>query len=363
MPMDAVLPDEEKLARLQLVRGRGIGPASFKALIEAHGDAVTAVRAISDCNGKANRRFQPAERAVAETEIEKAARFGARIVFHGEADYPPALALLAPPPPVLTVMGDATLPMRRALAIVGARNASLAGSRLAHCLAQAAGLAGLAVVSGLARGIDAAAHEGSLVTGTAGIFAGGLDRPYPPENKPLMRRILDHDGCLISEMPFGWTARAADFPRRNRLVAGLADGLLVVEAALRSGSLISARLAQAMGRPVMAVPGSPLDARAEGPNYLIRQGATLIRDGADLAEALGLDAGLLPGLSSAIGVEGPEAAEDRIVVDALGTAPVTVDELVAHTGSSARRIQQLLMELDLAGRLQRHAGGRVSLYR
>ena len=251
MPMDAVLPDEEKLARLQLVRGRGIGPASFKALIEAHGDAVTAVRAILDCNGKANRRFQPAERAVAETEIEKAARFGARIVFHGEADYPPALALLAPPPPVLTVMGDATLPMRRALAIVGARNASLAGSRLA----------------------------------------------------------------------------------------------------------------QAMGRPVMAVPGSPLDARAEGPNYLIRQGATLIRDGADLAEALGLDAGLLPGLSSAIGVEGPEAAEDRIVVDALGTAPVTVDELVAHTGSSARRIQQLLMELDLAGRLQRHAGGRVSLYR
>ena len=168
---------------------------------------------------------------------------------------------------------------------------------------------------------------------------------------------------MYKRQPFGWTARAADFPRRNRLVAGLADGLLVVEAALRSGSLISARLAQAMGRPVMAVPGSPLDARAAGPNLLIRQGAVLIRDGADLAEALGLETGPQPGLCSAIGVEGVVAAEDSIVVDALGTAPVTVDELVAHTGSSARRIQQLLMELDLAGRLQRHAGGRVSLYR
>ena len=363
MPSDAVLPDEEKLARLQLARGRGIGPASFKALIAAHGDAVSAVRAISDRGGNAGRRFQPADRAQAEAEIEKATRFGARILFHGEADYPPALARLTPPPPVLTVMGDAALPKRRALAIVGARNASLAGCRLARSLAEAAGQAGLAVVSGLARGIDAAAHEGSLATGTAGIFAGGLDRPYPPENKPLMRRILDHGGCLISEMPFGWTARAADFPRRNRLVAGLADGLLVVEAALRSGSLISARLAQEMQRPVMAVPGSPLDARAAGPNLLIRQGAVLIRDGADLAEALGLEAGPQSGLCSEIGAEGVVAAEDSIVVDALGTAPVTVDELVAHTGSSARRIQQLLMELDLAGRLQRHAGGRVSLYR
>ncbi|MCM2503540.1 DNA-processing protein DprA [Aureimonas altamirensis] len=363
MPADAILPDEERLARLRLARGRGIGPAGFKALIAAHGDATSAIDAMAEGAGRAGRRVQPADRAQAETEIEKAARFGARIVFHGEADYPPALARLTPPPPVLTVMGDATLAKRRALAIVGARNASMAGSRLARSLAEAAGQAGLAVVSGLARGIDAAAHEGSLATGTAGVFAGGLDRPYPPENKPLMRRILDHGGWLISEMPFGWTARAADFPRRNRLVAGLADGLLVVEAALRSGSLISARLAQGMGRPVMAVPGSPLDARAEGPNLLIRQGAILIRDGADLAEALGLDAGLQRRADSLIGLEDVMAGEDGILVDALGTAPVTVDELIAHTGSSAPRIQQLLMELDLAGRLQRHAGGRVSLYR
>lgn len=362
MPMPSVLPDDERLARLRLARGRGIGPASFKSLIASHGNAVDAVDAVEDRGGHAVRRVQPAARTEAEKEFEKASRFGARIVFHGEADYPPALARLPTPPPVLTVMGDATLAGRRALAIVGSRNASLAGARLARSLAEAAGLAGLSVVSGLARGIDAAAHEGSLSTGTAGIFAGGLDRPYPPENKPLMRRILDHGGCLLSEMPFGWTARAADFPRRNRLVAGLADGLLVVEAALRSGSLITARLAREMERLVMAVPGSPLDARAAGPNLLIRQGAVLIRDGTDLAEALGLEARIPSTPESGIGLE-TNASADAGVVDALGTVPVTVDELIAYTGSSAPRIQQLLMELDLAGRLQRHAGGRVSLYR
>jgi len=363
------LTDRQRLAWLRLIRTDNVGPQTFRDLINRFGSAEAALEALPELarRGAGRDALRPFPASAAEAELETAARFGARFVAVGEADYPPLLRRIAGPPPLLAVKGDAAVLALPAVSIVGARNASLAGIKMARTLARDLGREGYAIVSGLARGIDAAAHTGGLDTGTVAVLAGGLDRPYPPENVALCAEIAER-GALVSEMPFGWEPRARDFPRRNRLVAGLSLGLVVVEAAVRSGSLISARLAGEAGRLVFAVPGSPLDPRTAGANGLLKQGATLVTEARDVLAALAPLAGRR--------VQGPDAIEeppdfsgapppadsDRArIVECLGPTPVGVDEIIRHTGLHPAQVFMVLLELDLAGRLERHSGGGVSL--
>lgn len=365
-----LLTDRQRLAWLRLIRSENVGPATFLALINRFGGAEAALEALPELAARGgSRRIRVASEADAQAEWALAERLGARFVCRGEPDYPAILTATDLAPPVITVMGDASLLSRPALAVVGSRNASLAGTKFAGRLSEEIGRSGLSIVSGLARGIDTAAHEAAIQTGTVGVFAGGLDRPYPPENKPLMRRIVDSGGCLATEMPFGWTPRAADFPRRNRVVVALSLGVLVVEAAMRSGSLISARLAGEMGRLVFAVPGSPLDPRAAGANRLLKDGAILVTEAADVIEALQpLDAGLARPGRDTLAEEPPPPVPPQIgegererIVEALGPTAVSIDDLIEHVGASPGLVQLVLLELDLAGRLERHPGGGVSL--
>ena len=364
-----ILPDETRLAWLRLIRSDNVGPAAFRMLINRYGGAEAALDALPDLAARGGTRgIVIASPESVEAEFERAEKLGARFVCLGEPDYPPLLRQSEQAPPVLAIMGDPEPLSRPAAAIVGARNASLAGIKLTKQLAGDLGREGYVVVSGLARGIDAAAHEAAIETGTIGVFAGGLDRPYPPENRPLMRRIVDEGGCLVSEKPFGWEPRSRDFPRRNRIVAGLAMGLLVIEAATRSGSLISARMAGEMGRLVFAVPGSPLDPRAAGTNQLLKDGAILTTEAADVIGALKpLDDRMTPAEGLMFEPEalaaGDEPAEDERerIVEALGPTPIDIDDIIAHTGCRPGAVQLVLLELDLAGRLERHSNGRVSL--
>ncbi|MDX8464484.1 DNA-processing protein DprA [Mesorhizobium sp. VK23B] len=364
------LSDRQRLAWLRLIRTPNVGPASFRELINRFGSAEAALEMLPELmiSGGANRIVRIPTVAEAEAELEAARRAGARFVGIGEADYPSMLKTMDNPPPLLAVKGEGAVFRLPAVAIVGARNASLAGIKMARMLAADLGRDGYAIVSGLARGIDTAAHHGSLSTGTIGVLAGGLDVPYPPENAGLCNEIAERGGAIVSEMPLGWQPRAQDFPRRNRLVAGMAIGLVVVEAAQRSGSLISARLANEMGRLVFAVPGSPLDPRAAGSNGLLKDGATLVTEAADILGALAPLAGVRAPRSTPL-AEAPDlsampppAESDRAdVLEALGPTPVGVNEIIRHTGLSAAQIAMVLLELDLAGRLERHAGGNVSL--
>lgn len=364
------LSDRQRLAWLRLIRTQNVGPASFRDLINRFGSAEAALEILPELmiSGGASRIARIPSLAEAEAEMEAARKMGARFVGIGEADYPPLLKSMDHPPPLLAVKGEDAVFRLPAVAIVGARNASLAGIKMARTLAAELGRDGYGVVSGLARGIDTAAHQGALSTGTVGVLAGGLDLPYPPENADLCNEIAASGGAVISEMPFGWQPRAQDFPRRNRLVAGMALGLVVVEAAKRSGSLISARLAGEMGRLVFAVPGSPLDPRAGGTNGLLKDGAILVTETADVAGALAPLAGI-PSLRSTSLEEPPDFAattppgedERSLIVEALGPTPVAVDEIIRHTGLHPAQVFMVLLELDLAGRLERHAGGSVSL--
>ena len=364
------LSDRQRLAWLRLIRTQNVGPASFRDLINRFGSAETALEMLPELmlSGGLNRLVRIPSTAEAEAEMEAADKAGARFVGIGEPGYPPLLKTMDHPPPLLAMKGEAAVFDLPAAAIVGARNASLAGIKMARTLAAELGGEGYAIISGLARGIDTAAHQGSLSTGTIGVLAGGLDRPYPPENTDLIEEICDHGGAVITEMPFGWQPRAQDFPRRNRLVAAGALGLVVVEAAKRSGSLISARLAGEMGRLVFAVPGSPLDPRAGGTNGLIKDGATLVTEAADVSGSLAPLAGRPPSLPDRFEeppdftATPPPGEEDRArVVEALGTTPVAPDEIIRHTGLHPAQVFMVLLELDLAGRLERHAGGHVSL--
>lgn len=364
------LSDRQRLHWLRLIRTPNVGPASFRDLINRFGSAETAIEMLPEVMraGGAQRSVRIPSVAEAEAELDAARQFGARFVAIGEADYPPMLRRMDHPPPLLALKGTAAVLQLPPVAIVGARNASLAGIKMARTLAAELGRNGYAVISGLARGIDTAAHQGSLDTGTVGVLAGGLDQPYPPENTDLCDEIAIR-GAIVSEMPFGWEPRAQDFPRRNRIVAGLALGLVVVEAATRSGSLISARLAAELGRLVFAVPGSPLDPRAAGTNGLLKEGATLVTDASDVIEALAPLAGAgLPVTPPKVeeppdftGAPPPAEGDRARIVEALGPVPVEVDELIRHTGLHPAQIFMVLLELDLAGRLERHSGGRVSL--
>ncbi len=364
------LSDRQRLQWLRLIRCDNVGPATFRDLINRFGSAESALEMLPELSmrGGAKRRMRIPELSEAEAELASIAKFGAVLCAIGEAEYPKLLAHMDNPPPLVAIKGEPAVFDLPAVAIVGSRNASAAGARMAQMLAAGLGEAGYAVISGLARGIDKAAHEAGLASGTVGVLAGGIDKPYPPENEPLYRDIAKRGGALITEMPFGWEPRAKDFPRRNRLIAGLSFGLVVVEAAKRSGSLISARLAAEMGRIVFAVPGSPLDSRAAGTNGLLKDGAVMVTKVTDIIDEIApLTGRSIPEPDHFADPEDfasipPPADSDRErVIEALGPVPTTPDELIRHTGLHPAQVFMVLLELDLAGRLERHSGGAVSL--
>ena len=356
---------DDAAARLRLIRSANIGPVTYAQLIARFGTAAAAIEAIPMLAARAGGRAPVLadERAIAR-EQAAVARLGGRYLFLGDDDYPPLLAELETAPPVLIVRGDPALALRRAIAIVGARNASAAACRFARDLAFGLASEGNVVVSGLARGIDTAAHQGSIEGGTIGVIASGIDVAFPPENAALQERVA-HDGLLVTEHRPGTEPLARHFPQRNRIIAGLAVGTVVVEAAPRSGSLITARLAGEAGRDVMAVPGSPLDPRAQGCNLLIRDGATLIQSAADVIEAIGpIDARMIRSPASDYGAPPPTDASDaerRRMIGLLGPVAVTIDELIRQSAMPPAVVQMVLLELELGGRLERAAGGRVSL--
>ncbi|MBW7849763.1 MAG: DNA-protecting protein DprA [Rhodospirillales bacterium] len=365
------LTASERIDWLRLSRSENVGPVTFARLLERFGTAGAALDALPDLARRGGRGAPitiPTKAAV-EREIEAHERLGARLLARVEPSYPQALAVLPDAPPLISVRGQASLLNRPAIAVVGARNASANGRRLSRDLAAALGTAGLVVVSGMARGIDTAAHEGAMATGTVCVLAGGVDVVYPPENGPLYGAALER-GALVAEMPVGTTPQASHFPRRNRVISGMAMGVVVVEATLRSGSLITARLALDQGREVFAVPGSPLDPRSSGPNNLIRQGATLVEGADDILGVLGpMLIRPLSEPSSQPFAPAPQGGTDEsevekalaLVVEALGPSPVAVDEIIRQCQLSPSVMSMVLLELELAGRLDRHPGNQVSL--
>jgi DNA processing protein len=356
---------EDLVDRLRLVRTPGIGPITFRQLIARFGTPAAALAAVPDLarrgGGTPPRLFG---RDDAEREIARVEKAGARYLAIGLGFYPPLLAELDDAPPLIMATGDLTLLDRTAVAIVGARNASAAACRFARGLAHDLGQEGIVVVSGLARGIDSAAHDGALETGTIGIVAGGIDVFYPPENEERQRALYER-GLVLAEMPPGTEPRSRHFPYRNRIIAGLGAGTVVVEAAPKSGSLITARLAAEAGREVMAVPGSPLDPRAQGCNQLVRDGATLVQSAADVVEALRPLERKVASPPASFVHDPDESVDGADLLDQieglLGPSPVPVDEIIRLSGAPSGPVQLALLELDLAGRLDRHAGGRVSL--
>lgn len=393
------LSDAQRLDWLRLTRTSGIGPRTFRTLINRFGSATEALDALPELLKSQGRVAQITSRDEAEAEIAMAARFGVRFIGMGEPDYPYLLRMTDACPPVIGMRGDASIFSRPSVAIVGSRNASAVGLKLAAQFAAGLGRSHYIVISGLARGIDAAAHRASLETGTVAVLAGGHDQVYPPEHRDLLDSILEH-GAAISEMPMGWEPRGRDFPRRNRIISGLSHGTLLIEAALRSGSLITARFAAEQGRDVFAVPGSPLDPRAEGANDLIRNGATLVTSPEHVIEALAPIFGQtdwppgvlesksnqaeplwdeldlfadteplfaredLKALSAALKAEiTPSSTLEQRKADLvalMGPSPILVDDLIRISGMPARLVQVILLELELRGDVLRHGAGLVS---
>ena len=354
------LSDAERFARLRLARTDQIGPVTFRQLLDRFGAAERALEALPDLirrGGSHGHAVAPVERV--EAEMAAGEQAGARLIVLGDADYPEMLAAVDPPPPLLWTLGDASLMARPCIAVVGARIASAGGQRIARGLAQQLGEAGHVVVSGLARGIDGAAHTGALPTGTVAVLGGGVDDVYPPDNADLYAQIAEQ-GCIVSESPMGARAQAKDFPRRNRIISGLSRGVIVVEAELRSGSLITARLAGEQGRDVFAVPGSPLDPRSRGPNELLRQGAILCEGPEDVERAFSTLRTLrepppdnpFDGAPDEI-----EAAVIEQVAALLSPTPTPRDELARALGLPIGTVAAALLELDLAGRAELLAGG------
>lgn len=382
------ISDVERISRLQLAQSDNVGPATYQQLLELYGSAAEAITALPDLASGVTRgrRVKLYSRDRALRDVEKTHACGGRIMTHGEAGFPRLLAETVNPPPVLFVAGNSELLQQPTCAIVGSRNSSANGKRFARDVARELGQSGWIIASGLARGIDTAAHEASLDQGTIAVIATGLDVIYPPENGGLHAQIAS-GGCVVSEMPPGTQPRADLFPRRNRIIAGLAAGVVVIEAAMRSGSLITARLANEIGRDVFAVPGSPYDPRSEGTNKLIQDGAMLVatpRDVLDVLErshlyAHGHSGEIQPqrqviseqtGHSTATGeTAGTTPRTDAMVddnhrqtvMDLLGPDPVEVDVVVRESRLPSRLVQMVIMELDLTGRLERHPGQRVSL--
>lgn len=380
MPDRVLLTEQQRRDWLQLLRSENVGPSTFRDLLNYFGSARAALDALPELarRGGAKTKIRIAPLETVDREIEALSAFGAQLVAPGEVGYPQLLRHIHAPPPLLAVRGSLTIGQMPALSIVGGRNSSLAGRNLAGEFARDLGNAGYAIVSGLARGVDAAAHEAALDTGTIAVLAGGPNVIYPPEHGSLADALLERGGAIITEMPWSWQPRARDFPRRNRLISGIGLATILVEAAARSGSLHTARFALEQGREVLAVPGSPKDPRSAGCNGLIRQGATLVTSAADILEAVAAQKGLfepplpttpytddrdqtpesdgsLPTLSEATG-----DLRSRIL-RALGSAPQEVDELSRFLDADIRDINLVLLELEIAGKLERHAGHSVSL--
>ena len=361
----------ERLNRLRLIRSENVGPVTYRQILERYGTAGDGLEALPELARRGGRRkpIKICPKSKAEDEMAAIEASGAQLLTLGEAEYPLAMAVIYDAPPVVTTKGHAHLLARRAVGIVGARNASAAGVRFTRQIAAALGEHDLAIVSGLARGIDGAAHEGSLSSGTIAVVAGGVDVVYPAEHQALYDQIAAQ-GLIIAEQPIGTKPQGRHFPRRNRLISGLSLGVLVVEAALKSGSLITARMALEQGREVMAVPGSPLDPRCRGSNDLLRQGATLVEGENDVLEAIGgmmlsqadePDADLFS-FAKAAGPSAAELEQSRGVVhEKLGPTPVSIDELVRQCHLTPAVVFTILLELELAGRLERHPGNLVSL--
>jgi len=367
------LSQAEAFARIRLLRSPNIGPVSYAQLLARLGSAADALDALPDLAGRGKNTYRPAPVDRIEREVEAVRRAGARYLFHDQPDYPALIGELESAPPILTCRGDLSLASKPCVAIVGARNASAAAVKLAREFGKGLAEAGFTVVSGLARGIDGAAHEGAMPA-TIGVIASGIDIAYPPQHADLQERIAA-EGLLIAEQPPGTEPRGRHFPSRNRIIAGLASGTVVVEAAPKSGSLITARLAGEAGREVMAIPGSPLDTRSQGCNQLIRDGAVLVQSVEEVAELL---EGFTGQPRSTFRVaEGPtafdyeelrrldwgEAREEHggdMIAGLLTKAPIALDELVRQSGASPAAVHMALLELELAGELERHDGGLVS---
>ena len=362
------LSDQERLDRLRLIRSNNVGPRTFRGLVNHFGSAGAALDALPHLarRGGAREPIRVYPRADAERELAAAARMGVIYVAQDEPEYPVRLQEIDDAPPLLGVRGNLAVLARPMVGIVGSRNASAAGLKFAQLIARDLGEASFVIVSGLARGIDAAAHRATIASGTVAVLAGGHERIYPPEHGDLAQALLAN-GAAVSEMPLGWEPRARDFPRRNRLISGLAAGVVIIEAAKRSGSLITARFALEQSREVFAVPGSPLDPRTEGTNGLIKQGATPVTEAADVINVLAPILGRLP--------EPPAAASkssglldhtdgDQVttsVLALLGPTPVAIDELIRLSGAAPAAVRMVLLELEIAGRLRQERGGLVAL--
>lgn len=365
--MSGALSDAERRDWLRLARTQNVGPVTFAQLIARFGTAGEALDALPRLvlrGGGDKVRIPSSDDA--RRELDALAKIGGCMLASCESSFPRGLAAADPPPPIISALGHVTLLQREVVAIVGARNASALGRKLAGSLAKELSDAGLVVASGLARGIDAAAHEGALAGGTCAVVAGGVDNIYPPENAALYERIRN-EGCIVSEMPLGQSPQARHFPRRNRIISGLSRGVVIVEASEGSGSLITANYALEQGREIFAVPGSPLDPRAKGTNRLIREGASLIESAADvlagLRPILGRDFGEPDGRTPSGPIIASEAEADRVrifVEEALGPSPIEVDELVRLSKSPVSAVLAVLLELEVAGRIARHSGNRVS---
>ena len=361
---------QERRDRLRLARSENIGPSTYHHLMGMFGSAAAALAAVPDLarRGGSARPIRVVPASEADAELAACEKAGATVIAFGEAAYPEPLAAIADPPPILSARGHPHLLQRAAVAIVGARNASAAGARFARDIAQELGSRGLIVVSGLARGIDAHAHAGSIESGTVAVLAGGVDQIYPPEHDRLYDRIVAA-GAVVSEQPLGMIAHARHFPRRNRIISGLSLAVVVVEAARRSGSLITARMALEQGREVCAVPGFPLDPRHRGTNDLIRKGAVLVESADDVAEAIAgmFDRPLADGSRLATAPVPHHVDSDVLdkgrarVTELLGPTPTPIDEVVRQSELTPGEVLTILVELDLAGRLNRLPGNLVSL--
>lgn len=394
------LDDARRFDWLRLIRSDNVGPRTFRALLNRFGSAAAALDALPGLTNKGGRPVRIADAADVEREMRAAERMGARFVALGEPDYPTLLRDVPDAPPMLAVRGAAATLKRQCAAVVGSRNASALGIAMTQRLAQGLGQGGYVVVSGLARGVDAAAHRAAMETGTVAVLAGGHANIYPAEHDRLVDEIVAHDGAVVSEMPLGWEARGRDFPRRNRIVSGLSLGVVVVEAARRSGSLITARFAAEQGREVFAVPGHPLDPRAEGPNDLIADGAAMCRDAEQVVAALDAMKGAprddlfaedaraplfeplwdemddfgagVPAASLEFEFDEPPAPAYRsaapltaeqagaAILSLLGPSPVPLDDVLRLAALPASTARAALVELEMTGRVVRHDGGLIS---
>ncbi len=389
--MGQALTDRQRLDWLRLTRTTSIGPRTFRSLLNRYGGAAAALEALPALLQSQGRSSKVVTVAEAEDEVARAHEMGVRFIALGEPDYPPLLRVIDSAPPLIGVRGRVSILSKPSVAIVGSRNASAAGLKMAGVLAADLGKLAFIVVSGLARGIDASAHRASLSSGTVAVLAGGHDRPYPDEHRDLIDAIVE-TGAVVSEMPMGWEPRGRDFPRRNRIISGLSYGVVLVEAALRSGSLITARFAGEQGRDIFAVPGSPLDPRSEGTNALIREGATLITSAEHVAEALAPVLGRLPfpggaeeakdlslgpfwdeldpepdeaERTSAFAEDAPDDKMEGIlprdhIFALIGTTPMAIDDLVRLSGRPVASVRTLLVELELEGRIARQDGGLIT---